>query len=47
LEEEEVLIGMSLVVQLIINKMRLKCEHIIWILLKLKSGGKVGWILGK
>jgi hypothetical protein len=29
LEEEEVLIGMSLVVQLIINKMRLKCEHII------------------
>ncbi len=47
LEEEEVLIGMSLVVQLIMNKMILKCEHIIWILLKLKSGGKVGWILGK
>lgn len=46
-EEEEVLIGISLVVQLIMREMRLKCEHIIWILLKLKSGGRVGWILSK
>jgi hypothetical protein len=29
LEEEEAHIGMSLVVQLIMSKMRLKCEHII------------------
>jgi hypothetical protein len=47
LEEEEAHIGMSLVVQLIMSKMRLKCEHIIWIILKLKRGGRVGWILGK
>jgi hypothetical protein len=29
LEEEEVLIGMSLVVQLFMSKMILKCEHIV------------------